>query len=68
MLDFDGDLYDQHAEVRFVDRIRGEERFDSVDALVAQMQPRRRGRPGGPRGLWAGRAPPLLTKGTPGEP
>ncbi|MSO78177.1 MAG: bifunctional riboflavin kinase/FAD synthetase [Acidimicrobiia bacterium] len=38
VLDFDGDLYDQQVEVRFVDRIRGEEQFDSVDALVAQMQ------------------------------
>jgi riboflavin kinase/FMN adenylyltransferase len=38
VLDFDGDLYDQSVEVRFVDRIRGEEPFDSVDALVAQMQ------------------------------
>ncbi len=38
VLDFDGDLYDQAVEVRFVERIRGEEQFDSVDALVAQMQ------------------------------
>jgi riboflavin kinase/FMN adenylyltransferase len=37
LLDFDGDLYDQPAFVRFVSRLRGEERFDSVDALVAQM-------------------------------
>ena len=38
LLDFDGDLYGQAVEVRFVERLRGEERFDSVDALVAQMQ------------------------------
>jgi riboflavin kinase/FMN adenylyltransferase len=38
VLDFDGDLYDQQVEVRFVQRIRGEEQFDSVDALVTQMQ------------------------------
>ncbi|HEY8218380.1 MAG TPA: bifunctional riboflavin kinase/FAD synthetase [Acidimicrobiia bacterium] len=38
LLDFDGDLYDEPAKVRFVDRIRAEERFDSVDALVAQMR------------------------------
>jgi len=38
VLDFDGDIYDQHVEVRFVERIRGEEQFDTVDALVAQMQ------------------------------
>jgi riboflavin kinase/FMN adenylyltransferase len=38
LLDFDGDLYDQPAKVRFVDRIRAEERFDSADALVAQIR------------------------------
>ena len=37
LLDFDGDLYDQHVKVRFVERLRGEEKFDSVDALVEQM-------------------------------
>ena len=37
LLDFDGDLYGEGAAVRFVARLRGEERFDSVDALVAQM-------------------------------
>ena len=37
LLDFDGDLYDEAVRVRFVARLRGEERFDSVDALVAQM-------------------------------
>jgi riboflavin kinase / FMN adenylyltransferase len=31
------DLYDQPARVRFVARLRAEERFDSVDALVEQM-------------------------------
>ncbi|HUV11084.1 MAG TPA: bifunctional riboflavin kinase/FAD synthetase [Acidimicrobiia bacterium] len=35
--DFDGDLYGQAAKVRFVERIRAEARFDSVDDLVAQM-------------------------------
>jgi riboflavin kinase/FMN adenylyltransferase len=38
VLDFDGDLYDQPAVVRFVDRIRGQERFDSIDDLVARIQ------------------------------
>lgn len=33
VLDFDGDLYGQDAAVRFVARIRGEQRFDSVGAL-----------------------------------
>ena len=38
VLDFSGDLYDEAVKVRFVARLRGEERFDSVDALVEQMQ------------------------------
>jgi riboflavin kinase/FMN adenylyltransferase len=38
VLDFDGDLYDQQVKVRFVERIRGEEQFASVDALVEQIQ------------------------------
>jgi riboflavin kinase/FMN adenylyltransferase len=37
VLDFDGDLYGQEAAVRFVARIRAEERFDSVPDLVAAM-------------------------------
>ncbi|MCU1430014.1 MAG: riboflavin kinase/FMN adenylyltransferase [Actinomycetia bacterium] len=37
LLDFDGDLYDQPAAVRFRARLRGQERFESVDALVEQM-------------------------------
>jgi riboflavin kinase/FMN adenylyltransferase len=37
LLDFDGDLYDQTVKVRFVDRIRPELRFESVDDLVEQM-------------------------------
>ncbi len=37
LLDFDGDLYGRAARVRFVSRLRGEERFDSADALVSQM-------------------------------
>jgi len=38
VLDFAGDLYDERVAVRFVERLRGEERFDSVDALIEQMQ------------------------------
>ena len=38
VLDFDGDLYGQEARVRFVHRLRGEVKFDSVDALVAQIE------------------------------
>jgi riboflavin kinase/FMN adenylyltransferase len=36
-LDADTDLYDEPARVRFVARLRDELKFDSVDALVAQM-------------------------------
>jgi riboflavin kinase/FMN adenylyltransferase len=38
LLDFQGDLYGEHAKVRFVARLRGEVKFDGVDALVEQMQ------------------------------
>jgi riboflavin kinase / FMN adenylyltransferase len=37
LLDFDGDLYGEAAKVRFVARLRGEVKFDSIDSLVAQM-------------------------------
>ena len=38
ILDFDGNLYGEHARLEFVKRLREQERFDSVDALIAQMQ------------------------------
>jgi riboflavin kinase/FMN adenylyltransferase len=37
LLDFSGDLYGEHVGVQFVARLRGEEKYDSVDALVAQI-------------------------------
>jgi riboflavin kinase/FMN adenylyltransferase len=37
VLDFGGDLYGQAAKVRFHDFLRGQERFERVDDLVAQM-------------------------------
>lgn len=37
LIDFSGDLYGQPLRVSFEARLRGEERFDSVDALVTQM-------------------------------
>jgi riboflavin kinase/FMN adenylyltransferase len=37
LFDFDGDLYGKMAEVAFVDFIRGEEKFDSAEALIEQM-------------------------------
>jgi riboflavin kinase/FMN adenylyltransferase len=38
LLDFDGDLYGQTLRTAFVERMRGERRFESVDALVDQMR------------------------------
>jgi riboflavin kinase / FMN adenylyltransferase len=37
LLDFDGDLYGERLTIEFLARLRGERRFDSADALVAQM-------------------------------
>ena len=37
LLDFDDDLYDEVAEVEFVGRLRGQEAFGSVEALIEQM-------------------------------
>jgi riboflavin kinase / FMN adenylyltransferase len=37
LLDFQGDLYDEVGTVEFVSRLRGQERFASVEALVDQM-------------------------------
>ncbi len=37
VLDFDGDLYGQRVKVRFREWVRGQERFDSTEALVEQM-------------------------------
>jgi riboflavin kinase/FMN adenylyltransferase len=38
VLDFDGDLYGARVRATFVARLRDEAKFDSVDALVAQIQ------------------------------
>jgi riboflavin kinase/FMN adenylyltransferase len=38
VFDFNADLYGKMAEVAFVDFIRGEEKFDNAEALVAQMR------------------------------
>src|SRR4051812_39136040 len=37
LIDFDGDLYGQTLRIAFMKRLRGERRFESVDALVEQM-------------------------------
>ena len=38
MLDFDGDLYGQSIRVEFYQRLRDEIRFDSLDALKAEIR------------------------------
>ncbi len=42
LLDCDVDLYGQTLRIEFLRRLRGERRFDTVDALVEQMHQRRR--------------------------
>ena len=37
LLDFEGDLYDTALMLQFLERLRGERRFDSADALIEQM-------------------------------
>ncbi len=38
ILDFDRDIYDQDVHLRFLKRLRGEERFESVSDLVVQIE------------------------------
>ena len=38
LIDFDGDLYGAELRLRFVERLRGERRFATVEALVAEMR------------------------------
>ncbi len=37
LLDFDGDLYGQHINIRWLKKLRSERKFDSLDALKAQI-------------------------------
>jgi len=37
LFDFDGDLYGKRIEVEFVQKLRDEEKFDSLDAMVQQI-------------------------------
>jgi riboflavin kinase/FMN adenylyltransferase len=37
LLDFEGDLYGRELRLDFIDRIRGERRFDSAEALIERM-------------------------------
>jgi len=38
LFDFTGDLYGREIEVEFVAKLRDEQRFESLEALVEQMQ------------------------------
>ncbi len=38
LFDFDGDLYGRAIEVEFVARLRDEQKFDSLDAMMVQMK------------------------------
>ena len=37
LIDYDGDLYGKNLRIAFVERLRGEKRFPSVEDLIAQM-------------------------------
>lgn len=52
VMDGEADLYGQHVAVDFVERLRGMDKFDSMDALIEQM------------GLDADRAKQILSSGT----
>jgi riboflavin kinase/FMN adenylyltransferase len=38
LIDFDGDLYGETLRIAFLERMRGEKRFESVEILIEQMQ------------------------------
>jgi riboflavin kinase/FMN adenylyltransferase len=38
ILDFEGDLYDRELRLEFVARLRGERRFETAEALIAEMR------------------------------
>jgi len=38
LLDFEGDCYERELRIELLHRLRGEQRFDGVDALVAQIR------------------------------
>ena len=38
LFDFDRDIYGEYIHVDFIEHLRNEERFESIDDLVAQMR------------------------------
>jgi riboflavin kinase/FMN adenylyltransferase len=38
VLDWNGDIYDRRVRTTFVARLRDEQKFDSVEALITQIQ------------------------------
>ena len=38
LLDFEGDLYDHRLRIEVGERLRDEQRFDGVDALIVQIR------------------------------
>ena len=42
LIDFEGDLYGHELRLRFLERLRGERRFDSAAALIDKMHDGRR--------------------------
>jgi riboflavin kinase/FMN adenylyltransferase len=38
LLDFEGDLYGQELRLRFIERLRGEQRFETAEALIEEMR------------------------------
>ena len=38
IFDFDADIYGRRIEVEFVERLRGEKKFDGVEAMTEQVR------------------------------
>lgn len=38
LFDFKRDIYGEHVQVHFLHKIRDEQRFDGLDALIAQIE------------------------------
>ena len=46
LIGYDGDCYGKELRLAFLERIRGEKRFDSAEALIEQMGTPTSSRPG----------------------